>query len=254
MSLEVKMKDYRRDPFRKMIILGESTVEGGPWLASAGFRFGDILANLINSVQRVPMEYLNKGIGANAISPRSPGYNSSRKPSAIERYKSDVIAHNPDLFIFCYGLNDMRAGMDVDEFIEDCKTILTDVNDSCHPLIVLTTIYHMTGWRSYPPFDKGSPSLSRTYNDKIKSLAKELNALIADVWKAQGEADWLVHPDGVHANRVGNLVIAHEIFATLSRHCSGLTHGVFEADMTASWTKNTTNSRETVSDPFQKTW
>jgi lysophospholipase L1-like esterase len=248
------MQDYRKDPFRKMVILGESTVEGGPWLFSAGFRFGDILASLINSVQSSPMEYINKGIGANSISPRSPGYQDSRKPSALERYQADVISHNPDLFIFCYGLNDMRAGMNVDEFIEDCRTILTAVNNACQPLTVMTTIYHMTGWRSYPPFDKGSPSLSRIYNERIKALAEEMKALVADVWKAQGEADWLIHPDGVHANRLGNLIIAHEILATLARHCSGLTKSVFEADMTTSWTRNTTASRQKVGDPFRKTW
>jgi lysophospholipase L1-like esterase len=248
------MKDYRKDPFKKMVILGESTVEGGPWVASAGFRFGDILANLISSVQRIPMSYINKGIGANSISPRSPGYPDSRKPSAMERYRADVIDHKPDLFVFCYGLNDMRVGMDVNEFVEDCRTILTEVNNVCRPIIVLTTIYHMTGWRSFPPFDKGSQSLSRTYNDRIKSLASELNALVADVWKAQGEADWLVHPDGVHANRVGNLIIAHEIFATLARNCSGLTQGVFESDMTTSWTQHTTASREKAKDPFRRTW
>jgi len=237
-----------------MVVFGESTVQGGPWLTSAGERFADILAALINAVQLEPMEYLNKGIGANAISPRSPGYANSAKPSALERYQRDVIENQPDLFIFCYGLNDMRAGMDVDAFIEDCRTILGDVRARCDPLIVVTTVYHMTAWRSYTPYNKGSFRLTRTYNARLAELAKEQGALLADVWRAQGQADWLVHPDGVHANRVGNLIIAHEIFATLARNCPGLAKAVFDLDARTEWTHRTTHSREEEGDPFHPTW
>lgn len=248
------MSDWHSTPFRRMVILGESTVQGGPWVPAAGDRFADILARLINSMQAEPMTYLNKGIGANAISPRSPGYANSAKPSALERYREDVIAQKPDLFIFCYGLNDMRAGMDVGEFIEDCDTILSDVQAACNPLAVLTTIYHMTGWKSFAPYDKGSPQLTALYNERIRALARERQALLADVWTAQGQADWLVHPDGVHANRLGNLLIAHEIFATLARHCSGLTNAVYEADKGTDWTRHTTESRRQHDDPFRMTW
>ena len=122
-----------------------------------------MLATLINSIQESPIVYVNSGIGANAISPRSPGYANSAKPSALERYHDDVIAHSPDLFVFCYGLNDMRAAMPVGEFIEDCRSIRRDVQAECVPVIVLTTVYHMTGWRSFPPYDKGGPELTRTY-------------------------------------------------------------------------------------------
>jgi lysophospholipase L1-like esterase len=248
------MRSHRTEPFRRMVVLGESTVQGGPWLPDVSLRFADVLARLINDVQSDRMEYVNKGIGANAISPRSPGYANSAKPSAIERYRDDVIALDPDLFIFCYGLNDMRAGMDVDEFIEDCRTILADVREACRPVTVVTTVYHMTGWRSFPPYDKGSPRATRVYNRRLGGLAEEQGALLADVWRAQGAADWLVHPDGVHANHVGNLIIAHEIFATLARHCSGLTNAAFAADAGSEWTRHTTQSRANAGDPFRRTW
>ena len=247
-------KDYAPEPFRRMVVLGESTVQGGGWIPSAGDRFADILARLINDVQSQPMEYFNRGIGANAISPRSPGYADSAKPSAMERYQEDVIALAPDLFLFCYGLNDMRAGMEVEPFIEECRTILTDVRDACDPLIVLTTVYHMTGWRSYPPYDKGSRERTIAYNAAIRSLAEEIGGLCADVWKAQGEADWLINPDGVHANRLGNRIIAHEIFATLARNCSGLAKAIHDADANTNWTRRTTEDRRRVGDPFVKTW
>lgn len=127
--------------------------------------------------QACPIDYLNKGIGANAISPRSPGFEDSAKPSALERYRDDVIAHEPDLLLLCYGLNDMRAGMPLGDFIEDMRTIITHVRAACNPVILLTTIYYMTGWKSFPPFDRGSMELTETYNAAIASLAQELGCL-----------------------------------------------------------------------------
>jgi len=250
----VKPKDYRKEPFQRMVILGESTVEGGPWLADPTHRYADVLANLIGLCQGAPIEYHNKGIGANAISPRSPGYEDSRKPSAMERYKDDVIALNPDLFILAYGLNDMRAGMPLTDFREDMATIIRDVKTECDPVIVLTTVYYMTGWKSYPPYDKGSVELTTQYNECIRGLAAEYDCIVADLWAAEGGADWVIDPDGVHANRVGNLLIANQIFEAIAQHASCLSAKSFNDLADTKWRKNTTESRASVGDPFKKTW
>jgi len=85
-------RDRWARPFERMVVMGESTVEGGPWLERPEERWADVLAGLIERCQRRPLTYFNRGIGANAISPRSPGYANSRKPSALERYREDVIA------------------------------------------------------------------------------------------------------------------------------------------------------------------
>ncbi len=246
--------DQRREPFKRLVILGESTVEGGPWLSDPTDRFADVLVRLINTCQDRPVEYHNKGIGANAISPRSPGYEASRKPSAIERYREDVIALEPDLFVLCYGLNDMRAAMPVEDFAADMSTIIRGVKAACAPVTVLTTVYHMTAWKSYPPFDRGGPELTRDYNAAIRRLAEEHDGILADVWQAEGCADWLIDFDGVHANRVGNLVIAHRIFEALAHHASGLSLKAFADQRDTKWTKDTTASRADVGDPFKKTW
>ncbi len=250
----IKPKDYRSEPFKRMVILGESTVEGGPWLEKESERYADVLAGLINACQETPMEYFNKGIGANAISTRSPGYANSRKPSAMERYKDDVIALNPDLFLLCYGLNDMRANMPIQDFHDDMATILRDVKSACNPMCVLTTVYYMTGWRSYPPYDQGSVELTLKYNDCIRGLAAEFDGIVADVWASEGGADWLIDPDGVHANKVGNLVIAHRIFEAIAQHASCLTNGNFKRLADSEWRQNTTSARASHGDPFQKTW
>ncbi len=250
----MKKRDYWSKPFKTLVIMGESTVQGGGWLSKTEDRFADVLVDLINACQATPVNYHNRGIGANAISPRSPGYEHSAKPSALERYHKDAIELCPDLFILCYGLNDMRAGMGVEEFMEDMETIIQDVNAACHPLIVLTTVYHMTGFRSFPPFDKGSIHKTLLYNEGIRQLAERNDCLYADIWAAEGVADWLIHPDGVHANKAGNLVIAHRVFETIAQHCSGITADIHRQDQMTDWTRDTTQARADAGDPFDGWW
>ncbi len=232
-----KPKDYHSTPFRRVVVLGESTVEGGGWLEKKQDRYADIFVNCINSVQAQPVEYFNKGIGGNVISPRSPGYPKSIKPSALDRYREDVIGNRPDLLVLAYGLNDMRAGMQVNDFIADLEKIIRDVQAACNPVIVLVSVYYMPRYDWHAPFNQGSFEATLAYNRAIRALAERTDCLYADVYSAEGRADWVVHYDTVHANKVGNLLIGHKIFEVLANHCSGLSQAVREHDETTEWTK-----------------
>ena len=110
-------------------------------------------------------------------------------------------------------------------------------------LIVLVSVYHMARYDGFPPFDKGSAAATLRYNDAIRRLAGRTGCLYADVYSAQARADWLAHQDTVHANKVGNLVIAHEIFRVLATHCSGLSKAVNEANEDTKWTRSIRASR-----------
>ncbi len=230
-------KDWWSKPFRTMVVLGESTVQGGGWIESEDYRWADVVAKLINSCQDEPVEYHNKGVSASVISPRSPGYEASAKPSAMEHYEEDVIALQPDLFILSFGLNDMRAGMNPEDFREEMAKIITDVKDRCDCLTVLTNVYHMTGFEWYAPFDRGGVGQTLVYNEVIRQLAERYECLYADVWSGEGEAEWVIHQDGVHANFVGNLLIAHRVFEVLANNCSGLSLRTRTKDEGTEWTK-----------------
>jgi hypothetical protein len=223
--------------------MGESTVEGGGWVASKEERYADVLVKLINEAQGEPVEYFNKGIGANAISPKSPGYEQSRKPSAMERYQTDVIANRPDLFVLAYGLNDMRAAMDLKTFIGELEKLVRDVKAACHPVIVLVSVYHMPRYDWYPPYDRGSVEATLKYNRAIRALADWTGCLFADAYQAEGRADWVVHQDSVHANKVGNILIANEIFQVLATHCSGLSKAINQHKEDTKWTRQTRANR-----------
>lgn len=120
----MKPNNILQGPFNTLVILGESTVEGGGFLAKPSERWADILWQAIEYAQEQPLQYFNAGIGGSVISPRSPGYAASVKPSAAERLDQEVNARKPDLVVIAYGLNDMRAGMNVQEFKEEYQKLL----------------------------------------------------------------------------------------------------------------------------------
>jgi lysophospholipase L1-like esterase len=213
-------RDLRSEPFKTMVALGESHV-AGMCATDESRRWVNIVADLISRHQGEPVTLHNRGIGANAISPRSPGYAASAKPSALERYREDVIPVRPDLFILSYGLNDMRAGMPPELFREDMRQIIADVKEACDPVTVLTTVYYMTAYDLYPPYDIGSISATAVFNLVIGQLAEECGCILADIWAAEGQADWAIHPDTVHANNLGHLLIGNRVFEAIATHCSG---------------------------------
>ena len=74
-----KPKDYKKEPFQRMVILGESTVQGGEWLVEGEVRFADVLAELINTCQAQAVEYFNKGIGRASLLPNLTKWPGARR-------------------------------------------------------------------------------------------------------------------------------------------------------------------------------
>jgi lysophospholipase L1-like esterase len=239
-------------PFHRLVVSGESTVAGGGWLDALTDRWADVLARLLAQVQETPPAYDNDGIGASVISPASVGYDASAKPSLAERYADTVLARDPDLWVLAYGLNDMRSGMPVEAFIGEMTRIVADVQARCRPVAVLCTVYHMTGWTWYPPFDRGTPDAAARYNAAIRALAAERGCLCADLAAAMAGADALVHTDGVHAGTVGNLVVAHEVFRAFAVGCPGLLapHHARHAD--TEWTRIVRGIQGDAVEPSEK--
>jgi len=227
----------RQRPFRSLVVLGESTVEGGQWLRNAGERWADILHRLLEEAQEQPLRYHNAGLGASVISPRSPGYAASNKPSAAERLDREVISQKPDLLVVAYGLNDMRAGMKLADFRAELEAILRRVRAKRSPLIVLVAVYHMSAYDRYPPFDRGSVAATKRYNAMLRAVAEAGGCVFADAWAAEGQRDYVVHPDTVHANKIGNLLIAHEVFKAIVHAAPGIARNAHRRDARTEWTR-----------------
>jgi hypothetical protein len=54
--------------------------------------------------------------------------------------------------VIAYGLNDMRAGMDMQEFQQETSAIIERVRQSLSPLIIIANVYHMPAYHFYPPY------------------------------------------------------------------------------------------------------
>jgi len=211
----VTKRDYHPEAFRRVVVLGESHVAQGIWVS--------VFAALLAEFQGSPApEVINSGIGGNVISPRSPGYAASARPSALERYQADLIAHQPDLVIMALGLNDMRSGMPAEAFQEDLAYLAAEARQALDAVIVLTTLYNLAAYPLYPPFDKGSPEAAAVFNLVIRQTARRFDALVADIWAAEAGAPWVITADTVHANRLGHTLIGHCVFQTVAANCSGV--------------------------------
>lgn len=227
-----------RGPFASLVVLGESTVQGGGWLRSDDERWADILARLIETAQEQPLRYHNAGVGASVIAPSSPGYEASAKPSAAERLDDEVIAHRPDLLVIAYGLNDMRAGMAPAAFRAEMEALFGCVRAALNPMIVLANVYHVSAYGHYPPFDRGSVEATARYNEVLAEVAAEHDCVYADVYAAEGRCDHVIHPDTVHANKIGNLLIAHKVFEAIVQASPGIATNVHARDAQTDWARS----------------
>lgn len=226
-------KDWWPHEFRKLVTLGESTTAGG-WSTSRERCWASLLAALISDYQSQPVQLINAGIGANVISTRSPCYPDSGKPAASERLDKHVIAHNPDLLVIAYGLNDARGGTPLALFREEMAALICRVRQRLKPLIVLLGPYHMTDFiLGGAEWGHADLSLMHTFSEEIAAVAREQGCLFVDALAASGHTDWMVHYDGVHANDLGHRIIANRIFEVLAQSCSGLALRTQEAEKTS---------------------
>ncbi len=241
-------------PYKSLVVLGESTVEGGGWLTGPEERWADLLWKLLETAQEEKIEYFNAGVGASVISPKSPGYEASIKPSAAEHLDEDVIDHNPDLVVIAYGLNDMRGGMTVPDFRVELVEVIERVQKATNARIVIANVYYQSAFCYYQPFDKGSIAKTKEYNQMLLEVAEEKGCLYSDIYSAEGEKDHLIHADSVHANKVGNMIIANKVFETIVLASPGITKKVDERDAGTEWTRIVTTWQNQGIEPSHQSY
>jgi len=215
-------RDWWNKEFGMLVTLGESTTAGG-WASYRERSWAHQLARIINEFQRIPVQLVNVGIGANVISTRSPSYEHSGKPAALERLEPHVVHHQPDLLVVSYGLNDARGGTPLDLFADEMRTLIDRVREKIQPLIVLLGPYFMTGFDQFGPnWNHASLEIFHQFNQTTAVVATEKDCLFVDLLSAYNNTSWMVHHDTVHANDLGHRVVANQIFAVLAANCSGL--------------------------------
>jgi lysophospholipase L1-like esterase len=230
-------KDYRAKSVQKIVVIGESNAFGmcatdprNEWVQT--------VSNLIRDFQDEPLTVLNNSIPANVISPHSPGFAHLpdwAKPSALERYKEDLIMQRPDIAIIAYGLNDSRSGYQVDSFLQDLEHIVSDTVKMTKALVVLTSPYWNTQydeqlWNRLDPkpdwidewkdFTLAGRDLVWSYVIGIEKVAKKYTCLFVDLFSLTEGCRWLLHDDQVHFSDVGQRVIGQIVFNAIACNCS----------------------------------
>jgi lysophospholipase L1-like esterase len=217
-------RDYRDQTFRVAVAFGASITAGGE-ATSPELDWVSLLTDLINEAQFKSVKMYNNGIGANVISPRSSHYSDSFKPSAMERYQDHVIAYHPDLVLMAgdFGTNDARGGTPLSQFLNDERQIVLNIKEQTGALVVVTNVSFFTAFERYAPFNLADVSTLIGFNCSLKEMARECDALYADIFAAQDMAGWTVDSkDGVHLNNLGHRLAANRIFEVLAQNCSCL--------------------------------
>jgi lysophospholipase L1-like esterase len=213
--------------FQRMVVLGDSIAYGMCAYEPAN-EWNQVAATLLRKFQDTPLTVFNRGLPAGVISPRCPGYAQSAKPSLLERYHRHCIALKPDLVIIGEGLNDMRSGMSVQDYAADLETIVTDIQAQTNALVVLVGIYHQIYGKggndpaTTPIWTKWNHDLAKVYNLAIRLIAQKHQALFVDGLAVLDGADWVLHPDAVHLNDLGHVLIGNAIFQQIATHSRNL--------------------------------
>ena len=229
--------DYRSEPVRRMVVLGESNAYGMS-ASSPRNEWVQVLGDGIREFQDEPVRVFNNAIPANVISPDAPGYEPGDEfrtsPSALERYESDMIDYRPDMAVYAYGLNDSRCGHNVDGFISAYRTIVSKTRERLpDALIVLVgpywnLQYDADAWADpkykewFGKFNLAGDELVLEYNRGIAELASEHDSLFVDVYRVLEGATWLLTSDACHFNDIGQRIIGLTVFTQIAAHCSFL--------------------------------
>ncbi len=219
-------------PFKRMVVIGDS-ISYGMCATTPEREWNQVLAAQLREFQDDGPTVFNRGLPAGVLSPRCPGYEESAKPSLLERYQEHCIDLRPDLVVIAEGLNDMRSGMPLMDYIADLETIVLDIQGQTGALVVLVGIYHQAFGKgandpaAYPTWTKWTQDVAASYNLAIRLTAERLGAVFVDAQQIMGGADWLLHIDSCHLNDLGHALIGNGVFGALVRHDEGLASKTF---------------------------
>ncbi len=197
---------------------------------------GKVLRVYANILQE---DLVRRGVRGTVINAGVGGNNTDQ---ARARFETDVLAHNPDLVIIQFGLNDscidLWDGRDrprisretyaanLRYFVEtlrerDCDVILMTAN----PMRWTEPLLKLYGGAPYDVNDPWGFNLTnREYGDAVRALASDLDVPLIDVYQrfydydsvaGQAEEDLLL--DGMHPNDRGHAMIAEWLLKAMAK-------------------------------------
>ena len=171
--------------------------------------------------------FLNgNGIKANVI---NAGISGNKSNDMLARLDKDVLAHKPNWISISCGVNDVwhnfgrerdgrrkHRGLPLDEYTKN----MTAMIDQC--LATGANVLLLTATPIFEDLQSEENRAQQSYNDFLRSLAKEKNLLLCDlskafqdIYKQKTSDENLLTTDGVHMNPRGNRLMTRTILKTL---------------------------------------
>ena len=185
-------------PFRDLTVVafGDSiTAGGGGWVSSLFSQIGT--------------DVINAGVGGNITA------------QALQRINKDVCAHNPDIVIINFGMNDQAFSESsnnnltpIDKYEENYRKIIETIQATGSKVILVAVHdvnpkYHTHSGLNYAGYETLEDGSTRTYVDKynevVYKLSQEYNTGFIDINSlAQTDLDNItIAADGIHLSSVG---------------------------------------------------
>jgi lysophospholipase L1-like esterase len=215
-----RQQDMRSEPVHRVVALGESTTWGYS-VSSKDKCWVNRVVRSLEECQGAPIEFYNKGIGSNVLTPECPSYEHSAKPSALERVDADLIALQPDMVFLSYGLNDSRGGTTLEVFRRAYQELVDRIRAAINPTIVLLNTYYMHEvLYDHEIWGASNYEVTDEYNELIADFAEANHLILADIYSGEVGVDWIIDNDHCHPNDVGHMIVANRVFEAIVRNCS----------------------------------
>ena len=192
----------------------------GDSITHGAFSFGEIdyesvywnrLRKKMNEKRNyVPINVINSGIGGTTAA------------ESLERLERQVLVHNPDLVIVCFGLNDVNNPLEI--YLESLRTIFTKIKKSGSDIIFMTP--NMLNTRvaedvpiMYKEYAKKTAAMQNEgrmdlFMSSAVALANELGVLVCDCYQQWKELSKTQDVTNLLANRINHPIREmHELFA-----------------------------------------
>ncbi|MCD6362001.1 MAG: exo-alpha-sialidase [Armatimonadetes bacterium] len=202
--------------------------------------FGDSTTAPRGSVLIYPMliewELSDEGRAVEVI---NSGRGSDTVQKAAARFEQDVLAHDPDLVIIQFGLNDSAIDVwrnvttprvPIDEYEADLERFVTTLQERGSKVILMTP--NPLRWTDKlkqlygkPPYDPDDPDgfsfLLKDYAERVRGIAARRDVPLVDSFKLFQEDEQ--HPvdqlllDGMHPNDAGHAIEADELLKIIRK-------------------------------------
>jgi lysophospholipase L1-like esterase len=212
-----------------IVAFGDSTTAHRDVDGAALRVYADILQESLPQCG-IPVSVLNAGVGGNDTN------------QARGRFETDVLAHDPDLVVIQFGLNDScidvwdgkdKPRLTREAYIENLRYFVETLRARGCDVILMTP--NPMRWTDpllklygKGPFDVNDPwgfnLTNREYAQGVRDVAKELKVPLVDVYRnfhsydgvgGKSTDDLLL--DGMHPNHVGHALIADWLMAEIKQ-------------------------------------